>query len=205
MRSFVIVSLLAAGAAFHGIARADAIISAPSVIALPGSSGDFDILLTNTGSSTVAVGAFTFAISTSSSEVNFTSASTTTTAAPYIFEGNSFDAINGLPLATRTGQDLTASDIANNAIQSFLNSATTLSLGKVFYTISPSARFEAVDIAFSSTATSLSDYLGRPVPATTVNGQITLAPEPRQTAVVAALLGVLFVFSVRRARVRKRV
>jgi len=203
MRSFVILSLLAAATAFHGIARADVIISAPGVTALPGSSGDFDILVTNTGTSAVPVGAFSFDILTSSSAVDFTGASTVTTAAPYIFAGNSFDAINGFPLATRTGQELTASDIPNNAIQSFVNSGMTLSVGKIFYTIAPSATFAAVDIVFSSNGTSLSDEYGNPVAATTVTGQITLAPEPRQTAIVLACLCVLFVFSLCRIRAPK--
>ena len=196
MRSFVVLSLLAA-VGFHGNMRADVIISAPSVTALPGSSGDFDILVTNTGTSAVPVGAFTFDISTASSTVDFTGASTITTAAEYIFAGNSFDAINGFPLATRTRQELTASDVPENAGQDILNAGISRSLGKVFYTIAPSATFTEVDIVFSRNGTSISDEYGNPVPATTVHGQIALAPEPRQTAIVLACLGVLILFGMR--------
>jgi hypothetical protein len=184
MRSFVLpVSVLALVSAAG--AHADVIISAPAVTVSPGSSGSFEVLVTNTGTSDVAIGAFSFDISTASPSVDFIGASTMTTIATYIFVGNSFVDANGLSLGTRTGQRLTASDAANNAIQSFVGAGGMRSLGNVFYSANPSATFTSLAIAFSKTGTSLADEFGNPVSATTVDGQITLAPEPCQSFAVA--------------------
>jgi hypothetical protein len=202
MRFLLLLTTIAA-TLFPGLTRADILITAPDVTASPGSSGSFDILLTNTGTNGVGIGAFSFDISTATQAVDFTGASVFTTAAPYVYAGNSFDEMNGFPLATKTGQELTASDTPNNAVQTILNGGMTLSLGKVFYTISPSPAFTSVDIVFSSTGTSLADYLGNPVPATTVNGDITLAPvpEPSQSILLFVSLGILALFVIFKARV----
>ena len=162
-----------------GRLNGDVIISAPTVATAPGSSGVFDVLLTNNSTSAVVgIGAFSFDISTTNPGVRFTGASTNTTAAPYVYAGDSFAAINGFPLATRTGQELTASDIPNDGVEPFVGSGQTVSLGEISYVISPAAAFTSVPITFSSTGTSLAGYLGSPVAFTTVNGAVSLVPEP---------------------------
>ena len=55
------------------------------------------MLLTNTGASSVALGAFSYEITTSDTDISFTGADTSTTA-PYVFAGDSFVDINGFPL-----------------------------------------------------------------------------------------------------------
>src|ERR1039458_3168068 len=67
-------------------ARADIIISVQSVPAFAGSSGNvFDVTLQNTGPSAVTVGSFLFEINTADTDIFFSSASTATVLAPYIF------------------------------------------------------------------------------------------------------------------------
>lgn len=160
--------------------QADIIISAPELTAAPGSSGNFDISLTNTGSSGISVGAFTFDISTGNPGITFTDASTTTAAAPYIFAGDSFADVNGLPFATKTGQELIASDTPNDGIAAGLNPASNVSLGQVSYSIAPSAALGTTSITFSLTGTSLANSSGAPIAFTAQNGSIdvTSVPEP---------------------------
>jgi hypothetical protein len=68
-------------------ARANLILSAQPVTAGAGAVNDmFNVYLTNTGA-TVNVGAFSFEISTASTDVVFQSATTGTTLFPYIFAG----------------------------------------------------------------------------------------------------------------------
>ena len=184
--STVLVATLCAGAA-----RADFIISAPDISAAPGSSGSFEILLSATGSSAANIGAFSFDISTAGSNLAFTGATPTGGAARYIFAGDSFVAINGFPFATRTGQELTASDLSNNGVPVFVAAPNVFSLGTVLYSISPSAASGLLPITFSISGTSLSSPSGQGVPFTTANGQITITPEPTEITLLVAALGVL--------------
>ncbi len=187
--------LLLAAACFVGTVQADLIVSAPTVLASPGSSGRFNILLTNTGTP-IGVGAFSFDISTVSPGVDFTDASTNTAGAPYIFAGNSFAEINGLPLATTTGEELIASDAANSGGVSLYG--TAYSLGEVSYSIAPSATLP-VAITFSITGTTLSDPTGFLYPVTTVAGQLTsVVPEPSRLGLFAACLASLVLLISRR-------
>ena len=89
-------------------ANADLVIGAQSVSANAGSTGNsFEVYFTNTGSSSVDITAFSFEISTTSSNINLTGATTSTTDA-YIFGA---DSLFGPEIDTSTGQTLDASDV----------------------------------------------------------------------------------------------
>jgi hypothetical protein len=170
---------------------AAAVISAPDLVATPGSAGAFDILLTVTNNLRFQAGAFSFDILSSSPLLRFTNAMTATTV-PYIFAGNSFDDINGFPLATDTGQELIASDAPNSGFESVSNDAT-VSLGRVFYTISASAALgSTIDINFGA-ATSIADPMANRLAITPVNGAISIAavPEPVHMPIILACLGLI--------------
>src|ERR1039457_2312102 len=59
-------------------AHGGTIVSVQSVTAAAGGPGAIDVSLTNTGSSTIMVGAFTFGISTTNPAISFTDANTLT-------------------------------------------------------------------------------------------------------------------------------
>ncbi len=186
-----------------GTARADIIVSVENSKAAQSLTGNFDILLTNTGPNVVSIGAFSFEISTASPNINLTGASTSTTQtrAPYIFEGDSFADSNGLPLATSTGQSLSASDIPNDGVPALIRgSGATVSLGEVSYSIALSAALGPVRVTFSPVQTSLSDGVGNPLDFTAVNGEITITPipEPTQIPLLVAGLGALSLLYKRR-------
>ena len=67
---------------FSPAVRADLVLSMQPVIsAAPGSTGNaFDVLLTNTGASSVDLGAFAYEITTADTDISFTDADTSTTA-----------------------------------------------------------------------------------------------------------------------------
>jgi len=181
--------LLLAATWFVGAARADLIISARTLTPPVGFSGTFDILLSFTGSANAPViGAFSFDILAASPSISFLSASTMTTVAPYIYAGNSFADINGFPLATKTGQELIASDTPNNG-SPFIDNGETVSLGEVSYSIAPSAGPVPIVITFLPAGTSLSDPAGNPLAFTAVNGGII--PEPAYIPLLGVCLGVL--------------
>jgi hypothetical protein len=75
---------------------------APSTVsASAGDVGDaFDVLLTNNGSFDISVAAFAFEVTVADTDVTLTGADFSTTAAPYIFAGDSFDQNNSLTLDT---------------------------------------------------------------------------------------------------------
>jgi hypothetical protein len=125
------------------------------------------------------------------------------TSVPYIFAGDSFAEINGFPLATKTGQELIASDTPNDGILSAIAPGTTVSLGQVSYSIAASAASGAVTMAFSSPGTSLSDEFGDSLPFTALDGEITITPEPSEIPLIAICLGV-FAFAFRRRHAKSQ-
>src|SRR5689334_24995520 len=89
---------------------AGVILTVGSTAASPGDVGDtLDILLFNTGPSSVTVNSFNFEITVGSTAIVFTDATIATLAAPYIFAGHS---LFGPDIATSgPGQILDASDL----------------------------------------------------------------------------------------------
>ena len=71
-------------------AKGSSILSIESVNGAPGSTGTFDVLLTNTGISSQNIAAFNFELTTSDTNIVFTGVSTSTTTATYIFPSSFF-------------------------------------------------------------------------------------------------------------------
>lgn len=191
-------------------AAADLIVSVSSVpLALPGSTGNLlEVDLTDTGSSAVDVGSFTFGIGTNDPRITFTSADTSTTS-PYIFDGHSFVQDFGVSLNTSSGPSLVGSDLSDSLASTTVGAGDTVGLGRVFFDVSngpgPAA---VVPVVLDPNNTSLADDLGNPVPIDTLsNGSITLlgtsVPEPSSLVLFGlGLLGCAALCPLRRRRGR---
>src|ERR1017187_3817383 len=83
------ISALTFGLFLSVAARGAIIVSVQPVTAAAGGSGAFDVSLTNTGPSTIIVGAFTFGISINNQAISFTDANISTLLDGYIFAGHS--------------------------------------------------------------------------------------------------------------------
>jgi hypothetical protein len=189
-----------------GAARADLVLNIQSVTVPAGSNGDtLDVTLTNTGPSSVTVGGFSFEISTPTPNINFTNATTATTA-PYIFDGQS---LFGPNIATTIGQKLDASDEFK-----VIGSGTTIGagaivgLGHAIFNVAAATPGGPITVSFTpGPATSLSTPAGANIPITTLNtGTITVIPTavPEPSVTVLAGVAVLVGLGARRARRRKR-
>jgi len=173
---------------FSPTARADGleISLEPGTTASAGSTGNvFDVLLTNTDSSSVDLGGFSFGITTSDTDISFTGA-TTSTATPYVFAGDSFDDINGFTLYTNSlpSQTLEASDFSNSGAGSSIAAGATVGVGRVQFDVASGAAAGSFAVIFEDfPTTSLSDSNGNTLDFTSEAGTITITdvstvPEP---------------------------
>jgi hypothetical protein len=175
------------------IAHASVIVSVQSVTVGPGSSGDgFDVLLTNSGPSSITVGAFSFGITIADSMINFTDANTST-AVPYVLAG---DSLFGPDLTGPTsGQSLISSDVALYPLSGgTLASGVTEGLGHILFNVAANAAPGQYAVSLGGyPTTSLSDPAGSVVSITTLtSGQITIAsvstvPEPSSILLLLAI------------------
>jgi len=182
---------------FWGLpARADVVLSIEPSAAAPGSSGSFDVLLTNTGATAVNIDGFNFQLSTPNPNVTFTDVTTATTVAPYIFP----DSLFGPDITTiATGQTVEAGDVDASGNGTEVTAGATYSLGDVSYDIASAAMVgDTAIVSFEPyPSTSLADMNSNNVSFTAVPGTITVAlgitptPEPSLTWVTALLLVVL--------------
>lgn len=128
---------------------------------MPGDVGDsFDVLLTNGTGAALSVAAFSFEVSSNDADVTLISADTFTSAAAYIFSGDSFDLISGGgPVNTSSGAKLDGSDLTNDFTNVSIASGATVGLGEVFYNVAPGAALAPFTISFSggAAANNLSD------------------------------------------------
>ena len=186
-----------------GATRAEAslIFLAPAIDALPGSTGTFDILLENTGPSSVAIGGFEFGISTTNSSILFTDATINTVSAPYIF---GIDSLFGPDIALTTGTSLTADDNPASVGSYDVAAGETVGLGNVSYSISSASPYGQFAITFSPSPTSvLADAAGANIPITTLsNGSFEVTPEP--SSILLMLGGLLAGLSLRKTSARLR-
>jgi hypothetical protein len=186
-----------------GATRAEAslIFLAPTIDALPGSTGTFDILLENTGPSSVAIGGFSFGISTTNPSILFTDATINTVSAPYIF---GIDSLFGPDIALTTGTSLTANDNPASVGSYDVPAGETVGLGNVSYSISSTSPFGAFAITFAGFPTSaLVNAAGADIPITTLsNGSFEVTPEP--SSILLALGGLLAGLSLRKTSARLR-
>lgn len=159
--------------------RADLIVIGQNVTANAGSIGNtLEVDLENTGSSPVTIGTFAFSISTITSNIDFTSA-TSNTSAPYLFAGDSGDfLLLGLTTINSTsGQSLLASDFSFSGLGDAVDAGATVGLGEVFFDVAAGTAAGPYTVTFDSIATSLSDPAGNNIPISALdNGTITVTP-----------------------------
>jgi hypothetical protein len=195
LRRHVLFVVAAAAALFTcRAAPAALVITAQSVTAHAGDSGDaLDVTLTNTGSSAVQVQGFSFRLSTDGLGINFDSASTATTTAPYIFASHS---AFGPQIDTGNGATLQVSDVYDTNAGITVGAGATMGLGEVLFDVAPNTPTGPVNVILAAyPATSLNgpgpNFDNIPVGSLT-NGTITIVgnaaavPEPMSVT----LLGV---------------
>ncbi len=183
-------------------ARADIVLSIEDVTGAPGSTGTFDVLLTNTGPSDQNIAAFNFELTTADTNITFTDVTTSTTTAPYIFPSSFF----GPDITTfAIGQSVEAGDLDSTFVGTDVASGATYGLGNVSYSIDPGApNGDAATIDFAAyPQTSLTDSDENNVSFTPQSGTITVqtstVPEPSAAIPLAgALLLAISLFRQRR-------
>jgi hypothetical protein len=163
-------------------AHADLVFSTTPTSALPGGTGTFEILLTDTdgaGSSAYDVGLVNFDLKAdSTSGIQFTAADTNTTT-PYIFYGNSGDITNGFPLSSDSFPT-TEVDGGDNTIGSptTMNPGDVYGLANITYTVSPGAALGPAALTFEDvgggTVAEQSDETA--LPSAAMNSTITVGP-----------------------------
>ncbi len=193
------------------------VIEAPNLVAAPGTSGSFDVLLVDTdpaGTAGYNVAGDSLQLVLSGTAVQFTNATINTVSAPYIFT-KSVDGDFGFPLFTNTlpATVLMTSDAGDVAGgypgYTTVNPGETFGLANVSFTVSPTfSSPESITFVLTSGATSLSDRDGVPIPFTALNGSISSTvsmsiPEPSSLTqgTIAALAGLTLVLL---SRVRNR-
>ena len=187
------------------------VIQAPDLMVTPGSSGSFDVLLTNTN----AAGGASFGVSLDSLDlalsgspgIAFTNV-TIDTVAPYIYTVSATTLPGSDPLNfgiafPNTGFTVADSDGASPFFQT-VNPGDTFGLANVSYSVSPTfSGADSITIASLNVGTSLSDINGNAIPFTATNGSFSLStiPEPSSMflAATAVLIGIGAVVRRRRA------
>ena len=206
LRTALVAAALAAFAAPP--ARADFIISAETVSAVAGSTGNaLDVTLQNTGPDAVTIGGFGFTLTFASGDVTFTDVTTGTSAATYVFDGDSFF---GPSIGMGIPGEVIGSDLSLSGLGTSVGAGETVGLGHLLFDVSSSASTGSFSLVFSPfPATSLSDAnpdpLSNGIPINQfVDGQINIlgaapaAPTPSAVLGGSALLGFLGVLAIRR-------
>ncbi|HLK63199.1 MAG TPA: hypothetical protein VKU19_07150 [Bryobacteraceae bacterium] len=171
-------------------AHAGIIASFQTVTANLGSTGNaFDVLLTNTGASAVAVDGFIFQITTTDLDITFTGTNISTTT-PYIFAG---DSLLGPNINTDgPGQAMDGGDFSLSNTN-LVAAGATVGLGHVLFDVSPAAMTGTFELDFVPAGTSLTDNVGQPVTIDSlVAGELTIqnTPEPASAFLLgSALIG----------------
>jgi hypothetical protein len=188
-------------------AQADLILNVQSVTAAAGSTNNaLDVTLTNNGPSAVTIGGASFGLMVSSTNITFTSATTGTTLAPYIFDGQS--AFGPTISTTPPGQTLEASDVfAVFGSGTTVGAGMTVGLGRVLFNVAPGTAPGPYPVTVQPFAfTGLIDPSGlNNIPITTLNGgNITVigatAPVPEPSTLLLAGLGWPAAWLLRRRR-----
>jgi hypothetical protein len=188
-------------------AKADIVLSLESVTGAPGSTGTFDVLLTNTGPSSQNIAAFNFELTTPDTNITFTDVTTSTTTATYIFPDSFF----GPDITTIAGgQTVEAGDVDATFNGTDVAAGATYGIGNVSYAINPGAsNGEIAEVDFAAfTDTSLVDSLFNNVGFSSESGTITVqtssttVPEPSTALPLAgAMLAAAWLIQRRRRTV----
>lgn len=197
-------TLLAIWAIGANPARADLVLSAPDLVVAPGSSGSFDLILTNIGgAASFDVAAFSVGLSlVGDTGITFTGV-TIATITPYIFVSSGTMQPGADPLAP--GLTPTSFIAIDSEFQ--LPGFRTVNLGDFFgvahveYTVDAGATLGTRTLQFTL-ATDITDNFDDLIPVSTLNGTITVAaavPEP-STLALAALGGIGLIAARRRIR-----
>jgi hypothetical protein len=187
-------------------ARADIVLSIEDVTGAPGSSGTFDVLLTNTGSASQNIAATNFELTTADTNITFNDVTTSTTTAPYIFPSSLF----GPDIITfTTGQTIEAGDVDSTLVGTDVAPGAIYGLGNVSYSIAPGAvNGEVAEVDFVPYPnTSLSDNNFNNVPFTAESGTITVQTStiPEPSAAIPLAGAVLLVACLSRRRRQSKV
>ncbi len=171
--------------------KGSSILSIESVSGAPGSTGTFDVLLTNSGGSPQNIAVFNFELTTSDTNITFSGVSTSTTTATYIFPSSFF----GPDITTfATGQSVEAGDVDATLIGTNIGPGATFGLGNVSYSIAPGAgNGEIAEIDFAAfPGTSLADSgannVGFSAESGTITAESSSVPESTTVPLAGALL-----------------
>ena len=151
----LLLPILVAGVFGSSAALADVVYTIHPDTTNPaqGSNGNaFDVLATNTGPSSLGIGAFSFGVYTTDTDITFTEANVSTIVSSYIFEGNSFVEItlNSTVISiTSGGQTLTANDLTNDFAAVTVAPGATVDLGKVLFDVAPDAVMQTFTVSFT--------------------------------------------------------
>ena len=187
------------------LASAGLIVSVNSVNATPTSTGNaFDVVLTNTSSTSTTIGGFSIGLTTLNPNITFTSV-TIDTALPYIFAGHS-GVINLLMLSsidTTVGTSVQASDFYDIGLSgATIGAGQSVGLGHVIFDVGTITPIPTVITATLDTnQTTLSDADGNPVTVNSfVDGAISI-PEP--SAMALAILGLVSILASQNGPMRR--
>jgi hypothetical protein len=173
-------------------ARATAILSLQSVIAnSPSAGNEFDVVLTNTGPTSITLGAFLFELTTSDTNITFTSATTATILFAYVFSGHS---LFGPTISTSgPGQLIDASDNFDTpGAGAVIGAGISVGLGHILFDVAPGDTAGPKTVNFTAfPSTALSDNLGNNITFTATPGTITIASSsvPEPSTLMMAMLG----------------
>jgi hypothetical protein len=173
-----------------------------------GSTGHFDVLLTNIGPATIQVGGFDIELTVAAlSGIHFTNATPAPLTATYIFGTDQSPPFVDTGTYPFPNQHFLASDFNFDATTGFVASGATVGLGLVNYSVDPGAT-GSVPVTLLPTGTTVSDFNLGAINGNPVNGTIRLpspgtTPEP-SSVVLTGFGGLLLVVASWR-RMRHRV
>jgi len=188
-----------------------AILSLSSATVTPGSIGNtIELTLTNTGPSSISIGAFNFAVATPVlGGITFSDATVNTTSASYIFSGSGdsfvIDSLGGFSvlLSGAGTNSVTGNDFRlTPGAATLVGSGVTVGLAQLLFDVDVATPYglQIAAIGITLAESNLADGNGNTINIDSfVNGDISVIPEPSSMALLCAgLVGAV----VARRRVR---